>query len=56
MSVGLTVLKSNVRWDKVKVGHAHACLSCISQIKRGFCLSEIELWKPMEGINHKKVS
>jgi len=36
------------------VGHAYACLNCISYVKRGFCLSEIELWKPVEEINHKK--
>lgn len=55
MSAGLNVLKSKIRWEKVKVCHLHACLSCISKIKSGFCLSEIELWKPVEGINHKKV-
>jgi hypothetical protein len=30
VSAGVAVLKSNTRWKKVKVGHAHACLSRLS--------------------------
>jgi hypothetical protein len=35
---GLAVLKWVIRWEKVKVGYAHACLSCISWMRsrRGF--------------------
>jgi hypothetical protein len=30
VSAGLAVLKWAIKWRKVKVGYAHACLSCIS--------------------------
>ena len=30
VSAGIALLKWVIRWEKVKVGHAHACLSCIS--------------------------
>jgi len=30
VSAGLAVLKCVIRWEKVKVGYVHACLSCIS--------------------------
>ena len=38
VSAGFAVLKCVIRWEKVKVSYAHACLNCISQMrpKRGF--------------------
>ena len=30
VSAGYVVLKSNIGWEKVEAGHAHACLICIS--------------------------
>jgi len=33
VSAGYAVLKLNIGWEKVELGHVHACLICISWMR-----------------------